>query len=304
MFEPFSLDQLTMFVAVVDHGGFSAAARQLGRVQSAVSHAVASLETALSTKLFDRSHRPPSPTLAGRRLAAEARLVLAQVRELRQVAGVMSEGLEAELTLVVDQIYPVGTLTRALSDFHRRFPTVTLRVQTELLDGAVAMVREGLADFGVCNLADQHDPELDELPVGRVALIPVCAPQHPLAEESSPQRTDRLKQHVQVVLSERAVQTADRGVLAARTWRVTDMSTKLQLLLAGVGWGSLPRELCEGPLARGELARLHPEPWLGGQHEVVLHTVVRADRPLGPAGHWLRMQLTLDGAHQGCGSPT
>lgn len=301
MFEPISLDQLTVFVAVVDHGGFSAAARHLGRVQSAVSHAIAGLETALSTPLFDRSHRPPSPTVAGRRLAAEARLVLAQVRELREVAGVMREGLEAEVTLVVDPIYPVAALTHALSDFHRNFPTVSVRVQTEVLDGAVALVRDGLADLGVCNLAEQHDPELDELPAGRVALLPVCAPTHPLARERHPQRADRLRHHVQVVLTERAVHTADRGVLAARTWRVTDMATKLHLLRAGIGWGSLPRELCEGLLDGGELVRLHPEPWLDGHHEVALHTVVRADRPLGPAGHWLRQQLALgsDDAYQG-----
>ena len=50
-----SLDQLRAFVAVVDHGSFSSAGRALGRVQSAMSHSVASLEESLGLRLLDRS---------------------------------------------------------------------------------------------------------------------------------------------------------------------------------------------------------------------------------------------------------
>ena len=55
MLDPLTLDQLRVFVAVVEEGSFRAAAKRLGRVQSAVSHAVAGLETELEVALFDRS---------------------------------------------------------------------------------------------------------------------------------------------------------------------------------------------------------------------------------------------------------
>ncbi|MCB9598335.1 MAG: LysR family transcriptional regulator [Sandaracinaceae bacterium] len=293
-FEPFTLDQMTVFLAVVEHGGFSAAARELGRVQSAVSHSVASLEVTLSTTLFDRASRPPALTDAGRRLAAEARLVLAQARELRHVAGAIREGLEPGLTLVVDPIYPAGALVEACRAFHAEFASVSLRLQTDLLGEARRLVREGDAELGVCILGDAHDRALTALPAGRVQLVPVCAPTHPLANEPAPQRADRLQHHTQLVLTERAGGSEDRGVLAPRTWRVTDLALKVRLLVAGVGWGSAPVDAVADLLERGELVRLRPEPWLGGRHDVALHTIVRADRPLGPAGSWLRQRLVLE----------
>lgn len=292
-FEPFTLDQITVFLAVVEHGGFSAAARELGRVQSAVSHSVATLEQTLGAALFDRARRPPALTDAGRRLAAEARLVLAQARELRHVAGAIREGLEPHLTLAIDPLYPATALASACRAFHDEHPSVSLRVHAELLGEALALVRDGLADLGVCNLGDAHESALTALPAGRVRLLPVCAPDHPLAREPAPQRADVLSRHTQIVLSERAARSDDRGVLAPRTWRVTDLGTKVRLLIAGVGWGSAPEDAVADALSRGDLVRLTPEPWLEGRHDVLLHTVVRADRPLGPAGSWLRQRLAL-----------
>jgi DNA-binding transcriptional LysR family regulator len=220
-------------------------------------------------------------------------LVLAQARELRHVAGAMREGLEPELIIAVDPIFPVGMLAQTLRAFHTAFPTIGLRVHTALLRDALELVRDGIAELGVCNLIEVHDDTLTVLPAGRVPLVPVCAASHALASEPAPQRADRLQHHTQVVLSERARRSEDQGVLGARTWRVTDMTTKKQLLLAGVGWGSLPLDMVSHELAQGQLVRLQPEPWYQGRHDVILHTVVRADRPLGQAGNWLRQRLVL-----------
>ena len=293
MFNEVTLDQITVFVAAVEQGGFTAAARDLGRVQSAVSQAVANLEASLGVKLFDRRTRPPRLTVEGQRLAAEARLVLAQTKELHQVAAALREGLEPTLTVAVDPIYPAAMLTEALAELRETYPTVGLRLHTDLLGEAVALVRDGVAQLGVCNLVDEHDPGLTALPCGRVRLVPVCAATHPLADEPAPQRADVLERHVQLVLSERTVRTDDRGVLAARTWRVTDLDMKARLIHAGVGWGSLPEPLAAPALAGGHLVQLRPQPWPDGVHDVPLHTVVRADRPLGPAGRWLRERLAL-----------
>ena len=72
----FSLDQLQVFVAVVQAGSFSAAARRLGRTQSTVSAAIANLEADLGVELFDRSTRIPGLTAAGQKLQLEAEAVL------------------------------------------------------------------------------------------------------------------------------------------------------------------------------------------------------------------------------------
>ncbi|WP_045265726.1 helix-turn-helix domain-containing protein, partial [Comamonas aquatica] len=61
---PFPPEQVPLFLAVLDTGSFSAAARQLGRVPSAVSMAVGQLEAELGLQLFDRRGREPTPTAA------------------------------------------------------------------------------------------------------------------------------------------------------------------------------------------------------------------------------------------------
>ena len=73
MLDGVSLDQLRTFVPAVDEGSFSAAARRLNRVQSAVCTWVSSLEAQIGVVLFDRSGRNPKLTPEGVLLLADAR---------------------------------------------------------------------------------------------------------------------------------------------------------------------------------------------------------------------------------------
>ena len=71
-----TLDQLKVFLAVVDEGSFAAAARRLSRATSVVSYTIASLEGQLGISLFDReSTRKPRLTDAGRAVLADARTI-------------------------------------------------------------------------------------------------------------------------------------------------------------------------------------------------------------------------------------
>lgn len=292
MYTAFTLDQLTTFLTVVDTGSFSAAGRRLGRVQSAVSYGVAQLEQALGSALFERGGRVRL-TEAGQRLAAEARIVLAQARELSEVAARLQSDVEPTLRLIVDALFPAGPLLDACAAFRDAFPSTALRVESGLLDAAVAAVARGEADLGLCNVAGGLPKELAAAWLGEVHLVPVCAPGHPLAGSPPPQRGALLERHVQIVHSERAgARTTDQGVLGSRTWRVTDLELKAALIRRGVGWGSLPADHVAEDVAAGRLIRLVPEPWPEG-HRVALHAVVRRDAPLGRAGQWFRERVVL-----------
>lgn len=294
MFTPYTLDQLTAFLAVVEEGTFSGAGRRLGRVQSAVSYAIAQLEAALGSRLFERGGRTVVLTDAGRRLAAEARLVLSQARALSEVAAGLQQQVEPELTLVVDPIYPLQRLGRALQTMSAQFPTVLVRVESALLSDASEVVRGGRADLGICNLAADSASGLHTRHLGVVTMVPVCAPSHPLARTTAPQDSDVLTQHTQVVQSQRlASADEDQGVLSPRTWRVTALELKERLILDGIGWGSLPASRAEPLLAVGRLVRLAPVPWPADGHRVDLHAVHRAQVPLGPAAQHLRDALLL-----------
>src|SRR5271165_328579 len=99
MFDPVTLDQLRALVAVVEEGSFSAAARKLRRVQSAISTSMANLEEQLGVTLWDRATKIPKLTSEGEAVLASARRVLAEVDSLRRLTTDMSGGLEAAVSL-------------------------------------------------------------------------------------------------------------------------------------------------------------------------------------------------------------
>ena len=97
-----SLDQLQMFINAADSGSFSAAARRLGKGQSAVSLGIANLEIDLGVELFDRATRKPQLTREGERLLGFARAVVQQALDLEIAASALMQGAETRIRLAVD----------------------------------------------------------------------------------------------------------------------------------------------------------------------------------------------------------
>lgn len=287
MLDPFTLDQLRMFVAVIDEGSFSAAARRVQRVQSAVSHAMANLEAVLGIVLWDRSTRVPTLTEQGRVVLQSVRRVLADVDALRRAAHSLAEGLEPAIGLCVDQFFPTAALVAVCRDFAHKFPAIPLKVHTETLSTVVERVRDGTAQLGVA-IASVETGTLTRHHVTSVRLVPCVAREHPLARIRGRVPIDALREHVQIVLSERGeAGLPDQGVLSTSTWRVADLPTKHQLIRAGLGWGSLPEHLVREELAKKRLHRVRPEAWDERGVVLPLAAVHRPEVPLGPASRWL-----------------
>jgi DNA-binding transcriptional LysR family regulator len=131
MLDGVSLDQLRTFIAAADEGSFSAAGRRLRRAQSVVSQTLANLEGQLRVKLFDRSARFPVLTDQGRALLADARAVAGDVDLLKARAKSFASGLEPELSVAVDVMFPVATFAAAVTDFQKEFPATLLKFDVE-----------------------------------------------------------------------------------------------------------------------------------------------------------------------------
>ena len=93
MLNALTLDQLLVLITIEETGSFSAAGRKLRRAQSAISHAVQSLENIQQVQLFDRAGKVPKMTDAGRVLAQQARQVLLHADRFSRMAQAMSTGL-------------------------------------------------------------------------------------------------------------------------------------------------------------------------------------------------------------------
>ena len=149
MLDGVTLDQLRTFIAAVDEGSFSAAGRKLRRAQSVVSQTLANLEAQLGVKLFDRSERYPKLTDEGRSLLVDARSVADAIDGFKARARAMREGLEPELAVAVDVMYPMDRLTRAASHSRDAFPHTPLRLYVEALGGVIKPVLDGTCSLGV-----------------------------------------------------------------------------------------------------------------------------------------------------------
>jgi DNA-binding transcriptional LysR family regulator len=196
------------------------------------------------------------------------------------------EGLEAEVTLVVDVMLPTARLVDAMRGFEAAFPTVALRLHVEALGAVTHLVHSGVAGIGISGPLDVDAPGIERIQAGGVDLIPVAAPNHPLAA-SRRIAPGAARKHVQLVLSDRSELTKGRdfGVIGLKSWRLADLGAKHALLLAGLGWGNMPEPMVRDDLKAGRLQRLALPEWSTAFY--ALHAIHRTDTPPGPAAGWM-----------------
>lgn len=294
-----TFDQLRIFLAVAESGSFAAAGRILNRATSVISYGIDNLEAQIGLALFDReTTRRPRLTVAGQAMLAEAKTIAHGIDSLRAKAKGLLDGLEAEVSVAVDVMFPAARLGDVLKGFQREFPTVTLRLHVEALGAVAALTLDGRAQIGIsgplATIIDGTD-QLERIYAGSVDLVPVAAPDHPLAK-LHPVPPGATRDHIQLVLTDRSPLTAGRdfSVLSPRTWRLADLSAKHALLREGIGWGSMPLPMIEPDLVDGTLIRLALPDHRGLKYD--FDAITRTDSPPGPAGSWLMQRFAASAA--------
>ena len=285
-----SLDQLRIFLAVVEHGSFGGAARAMGRAVSAISYGVAQLELQVAVTLFEREgSRKPVLTEAGEGLLAEARGVADAVDALLAKTQSLHSGLESSVGLVVDVMVSGEVTAHVLREFRRMFPTVALTLNIEGLGAVAQCLMDGNADLAIGGPVIAQHPALERQALGEIDLIPVASPGHPLslAVAQGNAAPGLSRQHLQLVLADRSDLTQGRefSVLSPLTWRLGDLGAKHSLRKEGLGWGNMPREMVADDLAQGRLFELDLPEKPGDRY--TLSALWRRDTQLGPATNWL-----------------
>ncbi|WP_295810648.1 LysR family transcriptional regulator [uncultured Nitratireductor sp.] len=287
MLDALTLDQMRTFVTVADSGSFRAAAHKLSRVQSGISVAIGNLEAQLGVLLFDRSGHRPVLTPDGEMLLANARDILLRVDAMRAKARGLGIGVELELPIVVDTLFPIERIGVAIARMRERYPSVMLRMAVEPLGGPLQALREKRCALAVMVGEDFRDPRIVYEALSSISQVAVVAAQHPLAVGAGRAiAVPELADHIQIVLSDPSdvSQGRDFGVVSPQTCRVSSQDAKHALILAGVGWGRLPLWLAERDLEDGRLVRLNANS-LGRNGRVSSESYLahRLDEPMGPA---------------------
>ena len=297
MLDGVSLDQLRTFIAAADEKSFSAAGRRLRRAQSVVSQTLANLEGQLGVKLFDRSGRFPVLTDQGRALLADARAVAGDVDLFKARAKSLAGGLEPELSVAVDVMFPPAPFTAAVAAFQKKFPSTLLNFDVES-SAVVEPVLDGRCGLGIVGSWSRVPANLTRHPLLTVSVPIVVSPQHPLAILRAPISAAALEEHIQLVHIDPADVSPSQAapILSARFWRLSHLGAKLAFLRAGLGYGRLPLHLIEPDLASGALVPIRTEDAPSEGYVIAMSAIYRTDSPPGPAGRWFIERLTHEDA--------
>ncbi|KAA2253841.1 LysR family transcriptional regulator [Solihabitans fulvus] len=243
---------LRTFVAVTRLGSFSAAARELGYTQSAVSQHIAALEADLRAPLLHR--RPVGPTEAGARLLDHAAPILLRLDAARaDVARVLGEP-PGRLTVGASPLAAPDRLATALARLRRSLPglEVTLRVAGRA--ATVAAVAAGDLTLGLVDgVAAPSDPlrladpgPLTTVAVAEETLVVLLPPGHPLGGRAGLRLGDLVSARwidapeTAAPLADLRAATESDGVRAGIRYEGTDTATLLALVAGGHGLAVLP----------------------------------------------------------------
>ena len=254
-------EALSMMDVIARTGSFAAAARELGKVPSALTYSVRQLEEALDVLLFDRRSRQARVTAAGEELLNEGRRLLAEMEAVANRVKRVSTGWETQLTIAVDGALSRLTMFELCEAFYALKPDgvggpgTRLRLRTEVMAGAWEALLYGQADLALGAFGEATPPAgIESRPLGSIDFVFAVAPHHPLAAHDGPISDAELLRH-------RAVATADSAQrLAPRTvnllpgqdvFTVASVQAKIEAQLRCLGCGFVPEPLVREHIAAG-----------------------------------------------------
>ena len=253
----FSSDNIQLFLAVLDRGSFSAAARALQKVPSAVSMAIGNLEAELGYTLFERGPREVRATAQALALEPHARLIAEQLGLLQVHALELSQGLESSLTLAVVPDIDHRPLLAAIASVGARYPLLDIQLHSAPQEEALQLLDSGRADLCLAFAGLQVDARRSFQHIGIESLVATLSPTHPALLEGRIHNLEDLVNVRQILVRSRDLPLLDpRPLIGATHWSTDSFDLALQMVEAGLGWGDLPLARVAPLVAAGRLVRL------------------------------------------------
>jgi DNA-binding transcriptional LysR family regulator len=283
-----TLDQWKMFHAVIEHGGYAQAAEKLYKSQSTITYGIQKLQEQLGTKVLTIKGRKAVLTDAGEVLLRRSKTLLREADELERVASSLSQGWEAQISIVMDAIFPTCIVTDALNRLADITPDTRIEFRETVLSGTTEALIDGTADLAITGTVPQGF--LGE-PLLNVEFQPVAHPDHPLHQSGQPISLQDLKRERQLVTMDSGRKRVDSGWLGAeQRWSVNQMSIAIDQVSQGLGFAWLPVTRIRNQLEQGLLKPLPLKD--GGVRYVQSYLVFKDPDQAGPGTLKLAELLT------------
>lgn len=253
-----SLEQWRMFHAVVEFSGFNQAAQGVHKSQSSVHNAVSKIEDALGVKLFFIEGRKTVLTKEGEMILRRSSYLLEEAKKVEAIGVKLSQGIETQLRIAVDEIFPRAPLYKALEMVSEQFPLVKIELIESILGGGAEMIENDDVDIAVSpnSLGAGFSESLCFILFGAVA-----SPHHPLHAMDKPLTLEELKSYRQIVVRDSSAiskknRASDGWLEANQRWTVSHMQSSIDMIVNGLGFAWLPLSLIEAHLKDNRLKRL------------------------------------------------
>jgi DNA-binding transcriptional LysR family regulator len=274
-----TLDQWAALVAVVEAGGYAAAAERLHRTQSTVTYTIKKLEEQLGLKAFELRGRRAVLTPAGQVLYRRGKALLDDAARIERAAGSLARGWEPELRLAVDIVFPTWLLLRAMARFGDERPEVRIELIESVLGGTEDALVEGRVDFVI---GSQVPPGFVGDALMQVRFVCTASSKHPLHRLGRPLTLDDLREHRHLVVRDSGARRArSGGWINERRWTVSNKATSIRAACMGLGFAWYAEESIRQELESGSLVRL---PLVEGAERYVTLYLVHADREAAGPG--------------------
>ena len=286
-----SIEQLNAFYEVASERSFSAAARKLKKSQSALSIAVANLETDLGVTLFDRTGRYPVLTHNGKSLLRDAEAILQQCASMENRAYGLAAELENEVTLAIDDTIPFALLASNLNEFAHLFPFVDLNLLHPSSSYVQNLVEQKNAGLGIMCAGENYPAHINFKRLGYIVFANVVHKDHPLAkfEEVT---FEQLSQYRNLVYSPlQNVLPTSEYLRGPRQWRMESYLNLIHMLSSGLGWATVPKQVLSDSKVKGELVELHLTSYPFTEWMVGVDLIWSTEHRLGKAAEWLKGAL-------------
>ncbi|WP_293265047.1 LysR family transcriptional regulator [Neptunomonas sp.] len=274
-----TLEQWQALVAVVDSGGYASAAESMDKSQSSISYAIQKLETSLSIQAFKIEGRKAVLTPAGRTLYRRAKVLLEEAQQMESMAQQFSSGIEAEIKIVVDTLFPEWVLLDAIQDFVSDHPMTRIELKETVLSGADEALINKEADIVICGYVP---PGFLGDPLMQVTFRAVAAPNHPLHQLNRTLDYQDLRLHRQLVVKDSGSRGTDSGWLGAQQrLTLSHIGTSIRSAVMGLGYAWFPALKIKSELDSGQLKAL---PLASGSERLIeLYLIYREGSYAGPA---------------------